>query len=439
MKTIGGILTLSLGLLLFPCIGNAQHKKDRKIDAVSGASHKSENVKSGFQFSGYGTVNYHNYLRSDSDIYQKDKFDLERFVLYANYRFNDWITLKSEFEWEHGGTGATMEFDSQEESGEYEIEVEQGGEVKLERLFLDFSIDPRFNVRVGRMKIHIGMAQTLDRPTQYFTVLRPEMENEILPIGWYETGLQAYGGFFKNKLTYELSMTSGLDATGFNSRNWIKLGYQTRFEMPNAESFAYSGTLNYHFGKHKDTFVGISGYVNNTVPNRPKDDLPGVDGYVKIIEGHVSVNEKGWRFNAIGLFGDLQNSEIISTKNRSLSNQLNVKRTPVGKQALGFSTELGYNILPLFRYRGEQKLFPYARLDWYDTMFATEGEIIKKPNWKRQTYTIGLNWFINKNIVFKAEVQDRKYGSKRIDRVTGKDLGGNNRDALLSFGMGYSF
>lgn len=67
-----------------------------------------------FSFSGYGAVNYYNYGTYDSDSQIRDKIDPERLNLYIGYRFNDWISMRSEVEFEHGGTGATMEYDVQE-------------------------------------------------------------------------------------------------------------------------------------------------------------------------------------------------------------------------------------------------------------------------------------------------------------------------------------
>ena len=39
-------------------------------------------------------------------------FDPERLNMYLYYDFSDKIQFKSEIEFEHGGTGATMEFES---------------------------------------------------------------------------------------------------------------------------------------------------------------------------------------------------------------------------------------------------------------------------------------------------------------------------------------
>ncbi|MFC4666388.1 autotransporter outer membrane beta-barrel domain-containing protein [Falsiporphyromonas endometrii] len=447
--TLKPILT---GFLFFivanPLLGNdvrvveKDSVKTGYVDAYSGATKQNvggPSAPSRFEVSGYGTINYHNYTRFDTDKYQTNKFDFERLSIYLNYLINDWMKLKAEFEFEHGGTGASMEFDSQEEAGEFEVEVEQGGEAKLERLYLEMLLHPMANLRVGRFKLHIGSAQTLDRPTQYFTVTRQEMENTLLPLGWYENGIQLFGSFLDRRFDYELSVSTGLDATGFSSRNWIKNGYQTRFEMPVAESMAYSGRLDYHYSEYKDDFMGVSAYFNNTTKNRPKKDMENTPGNLFLCEGHFSLNRPNWRLNTVLLWGTLQNSNLISRKNASLSNRLQVKRTPVGHQALGFSLEVGYNVLNLFKLNTKQSLFAFGRYDFYDTMYKVEGLVAKRPRWKRNTYTFGLNWFLNKNVVFKAEYQDRVFGSRRIDRVTSKDLGGHQHETAINIGMGYSF
>ncbi|WP_310994093.1 porin [Aequorivita marina] len=389
-----------------------------------------------FTLKGFGAVNYYHY-NFDTDPSLKDKIDAERLNLYLGYSFSDKISLKTEIEFEHGGTGASIGYDTQEEFGEFEQEIEKGGSVKLEQIYIDFKIAPYFNVRAGRMKVHFGLSQTLDEPTAYFTSYRPEMENEILPLGWYENGVQFYGRFAK-RFSYEASIVSGLDASGFSSRGWIKNGYQQRFEMSTAESFAFAGRLDYHFGTHDDTFVGVSGYINDASANRPKNDMEN-SAYVTLVEGHVSYNEKNLRFNAVALYGNLENSNIVSKKNANLSNNLGVKRTPVGKNAFGFSAEVGYNILPLLVSNSNQMLYPFLRYDYYDTMQDVEGAIIKNPRWQRSAITGGVNWFVHPQIVVKAHYSDRRLGSENYNPTTLKFTGKKQHEKTFSAGIGFKF
>lgn len=392
---------------------------------------------SNFTLSGYGVVNYYNYTKFDTDPNMKDKFDAERLNLYLGYNFNDWISFKSEIEFEHGGTGSTVELDTQEEFGEYEQEIEAGGEVKIEQIHINFAIRPYFNIRAGRMKIHFGLAQDLDRPISYFTTHRQEMENEILPLGWYENGIQFHGTFLK-RWKYEFSVTNGLDASGFSSRGWIKEGYQTRFEMANGNSLAFTGRLDYKFGKNKYTYVGASAYINDAAANRPKNDMKE-SAYVMIFEGHVTYDEDYLRFNSVVLWGNLENSNIVTSKNASLSNNLGVKRTPVGKNAFGFSFEGGYEVLHFFNQTTKQKVYPFVRYDYYDTMNQVEGTVVKKPRWERSAIMGGFNWFVHPQIVLKAHYQNRRLGSENFNPTTLVYTGKKQQENTFSAGIGFSF
>jgi len=387
--------------------------------------------------SGYGVVNYYNYTKYDTDPNIRDKFDAERLNMYLGYIFNDWITFKSEIEFEHGGTGSTIELDTQEEFGEYEQEIEAGGEVKIEQIHINFAIKPYLNIRAGRMKIHFGLAQDLDRPINYFTSHRQEMENEIIPLGWYENGVQFHGTFLK-RLKYEFSITNGLDASGFSSRGWIKDGYQTRFEMSNGNSIALSGRLDYKFGKNKYTYAGVSAYINDAAANRPKDDMEDT-AYVTIFEGHITYDEDYLRFNSVVMWGNLENSNIVSRKNATLSNNLGVKRTPVGKNMLGFSFEGGYEVLHFFKDNTKQKVYPFVRYDYYDTMHQVEGNVIRKPRWERSAIMGGFNWFPHPQIVLKAHYQNRMLGSDQYDPVTSLNTGRRQQENTFSAGIGFSF
>lgn len=393
-----------------------------------------------FSFTGYGAINYYNYGTYDTDSQIRDKIDPERLNLYIGYKFNNWISMRSEIEFEHGGTGVTTEYDIQEEAGEFEQEVEAGGEVKLEQMYLDFNLRPYFSVRAGRVKLHLNLAQMLDRPTAYFTTHKPNMENEMLPLGWYENGLQVYGSFLKN-FKYELSFTNGLDASGFSSRNFIKGGHQLRFEMANADAWAYSGKIDYYFGKNKHTFVGVGFYYGNSTPNRSKKDIDK-NGYVTLFTGHLSYNEGPLRFNTSLIWGTVQNSDLISAANSRLSSTLGFKKTSVGKEALGYAAEIGYNVLHLFEnIHTQQQVYPFVRYEYYDTMKKTQGLIAKNPKWERKAFTVGLNWFITPQIVAKAHYEWRTLGADFYDmtKVTPVYMGRKMKENTFSAGIAFSF
>jgi hypothetical protein len=393
---------------------------------------------SSFKLRGYGAIHYYN-NDFDTNPNQKNTIDPERLNLYLDYQFSPMISLKTEFEFEHGGTGASLELETFEEGGEFEQEIATGGEVKLEQVYINFALKEYFNVKLGRFKLQFGLAQNLDTPDEYFTTYRPEMENQLLPLGWYETGIDFYGYLWNKRIRYHLAFVNGLDATGFNSQHFIRDGHQTRFELVNAENFAFATRWDYLFGTHKNTFVGFSSYFGNSRGNRPKNDMD-VDAFVELWEVHLSYNEGNWRLATTALWGGLGNANAVSYFNASLSNKLGVKRTPVARSAVGIAAEVGYDVLPYFlKKKTLMSVYPFVRYDFYDTMFSVSDGVVDNPRWQRSVVTGGVNWFVHKGIILKAHYAHKTLGSKHIDPVTSVDMNRNQTDKVFSMGIGFTF
>lgn len=377
------------------------------------------------EYKAYGVVNYYNF-DWDTDPDMRNAFDTERLNIYLKYNFNEKIQLKTEFEFEHGGTGITMELDKFEEFGEYETELEAGGAVKLEQLNILFLYKTWLNVRIGRVKLYMGNASKLDTPTQYFTGYRSAMESALLPMGWYENGIELLGDFGKNKqFSYKLFLVNGLSSVGFTSANWIKRGHQTRFETINTNSLAFSSRFDYNL--KNSGYIGFSTYVGNANDNRPKTDLDHIKGTVGILDFHTNIETENLKFRAMILIGNLQNSDKITAANKKLSNNLNVKRTPVAKNALGYYAEFGYNILALSKKPTHKKLFLFGRYDFYDSMHKTAGEVFDNPRWERSVITAGVNYLIHPDINLKAHYAVNTLG-----------LSTENKEKTFLLGMGFT-
>lgn len=423
----------------------AQLKKELKEEILAELTLATDSLKkedtlfqwSKFTLHGYGVVNYYaNDHDTDPDL--RNKFDAERLNLYLNYHFNKTFAFKSEIEIEHGGTGSTLELDTQEEFGEFETEIEAGGEIQLEQIYIDIKATPWLGIKIGKFKNYFGTAQNLDTPDEYFTTYRPEMENTLLPVGFYETGVDFYGTFAK-RFNYHLAVTSGFDSSGFSSRNWIRGGQQTKFEMVNADALALMTRLDYKFGSHKNTYAGVAFYIGDAAANRPKDDIDDT-AYITMAEAHITIDEHPWRFSTMALYGTVENSALVSQRNTTLPNALGAKRTPVGKTAVGFSAELGYDILPLLvNDTKNMMLYPFVRYDYYDSMHQVESPVINNPRWERNSYTGGINWFIHPQIILKAQYNHKKLGSMHNDPTTLEPTGKKQVDNTFSTGVGFRF
>ena len=386
-------------------------------------------------FKAYGVINYYGF-DWDTDQNRRNAFDTERLNMYIIYDYNENIQFKTEIEFEHGGTGVTMELDPFEEFGEFELELEAGGEIKIDQLNILFKYKPWLNFRAGRVKLYMGNASKLDESTSYFTGHRSTMEKALLPMGWYENGIEILGNFGKNnQWEYKMFFVNGLSSVGFTSANWIKRGLQQRFETINAENFAWSGRLDYLLPNNG--FIGLSGYHGGTNKNRPKPDLQNTAGAVSIIDFHANIEKENWKLRGMLLYGNLQNSDKISQANRNLSNALNVKRTPVAKNALGYYIEGAYDMLSLNKKKTDKKLFLFGRYDFYDSMYKTTGVILDNPRWERSIVTIGANYFINPHIVFKAHYAVNSLGADTIDGF-GKVIGNKERTFLVGMAFDLS-
>lgn len=133
------------------------------------------------------------------------------------------------------------------ENGEYETEVEKGGEVALEQFHITRLILPAFNVRVGHVIVPVGLTNTHHEPINFFGTSRPEGETSILPSTWHETGIEFYGTFGRwySRFSYQALVVAGLNPNGFDRDTWVAGGKQGLFETDNFTSPAYVGRLNY--------------------------------------------------------------------------------------------------------------------------------------------------------------------------------------------------
>ncbi|MGH1365220.1 MAG: hypothetical protein ACRBF0_16790 [Calditrichia bacterium] len=336
--------------------------------------------------------------------------DIPRVVTEMKYYFDSSMYVEFEVEYEHGGTGSALELEF-EEFGEFEQEVEKGGEILVEQFYLKKTFAPTFSVQLGHFTIPIGMLNRFDKPTDFLTVSRPEAARALIPVSWHETGL-ALSGSWKN-LGYRLGLVNGLDGTGFSSKFWVRDGYQGRFEQVDATDLAYF--LHANYSGFKNFHLAGSFYRGNTSGNRPKDDMEGIDAHVTIAEAHARYQNQQVRIYGQFLYGDLANSDRVTRSNSLLSNNLGVARTPVAANATLYSIEGAFNLFALNSSSTEGELLPFLRYEHYNSMEDVEGLVFADPRFERNVITAGINFLPNKNVVFKAEYAHRTLGDSKFN------------------------
>lgn len=382
---------------------------------ISAQQNPQQTPSNPFSYEAYGIVNYYGF-KWQTDPQRRNRIDPERFAFEPKYQLNKNIAFEADIEFEHGGAGATMEFDRFEEFGQYEQSIEKGGEVVLEKLAVRITLIPELNFLVGHFYLPIGFYSERYEPSYFFTTNVSETEAALLPVAWHENGIEVYGQ--TGKLRYQLQLINGLDATGFSSANWIKRGYQSRFDYANAENLALATNIQYRLS---DGFtLGTSAYYGNTSGNRPKPDVT-IPAHVFIGTLQSALDAGALHIRTLALYGMLENSAAISLANKGLSNELGVKRTPVGSVALGAFIEAGFDVFSLLTNSPialgdsimKQELLPFIRYDYYDSMFRTEGDVIDNPRWARKSITAGINYKFHPQVVLKIQFNHRILGISR--------------------------
>lgn len=308
-----------------------------------------------FQHMDYGPYRFGNGgAGSPSD--KRSSISLPRFVLAFDYKFTPSIILSAEIEFEYGGTGASIEHEYTE-GGEYEAEIEKGGEVALEQFHITKIFHPAFAVRAGHMIVPIGLTNAHHEPIFFFGATRPEGETQIIPSTWHETGIAILGK--AGDFDYQAMVISGLDPNGFDAANWIKNGKQNKFEIPNMTNPAYVARVDY--SGVKNTRFGISAYYtpstakNSTKPSR----MEGIKGAITILSADAQYYSRDIIARANVIYGNLTESDLIYKENLRNPTALGYSETPVAKDVLTYGAEVGYNIGAFFNHKFN--LFPFVR------------------------------------------------------------------------------
>ncbi|MCB0354324.1 MAG: hypothetical protein KDD64_12390, partial [Bdellovibrionales bacterium] len=390
--------------------------------------------KSDFELSlsGYGETRFSLY-DYDEDINNQEgsrsdsraTFDLSRFVVEIEGEYEPAeLEFEAEIEFEHGGTGVAKELEF-DEFGEFEDEVENGGEVIVEELFVRKEFDENFSARIGRFYVGMGLLSDYYTPLDYLAVSRSEAETTVLPAQWDELGIELQA---KNDFgTATFQIVNGLDSSGFSSSRWVASGHQEKFEVNKAENVAFVTRLDAH-PWDDDVVVGASFYyAPSTSDNRPREDVD-VDGELFILDAHYHAIWDQLRSQGTVIWGSLSDSAAISERNGRLSNNLDVARTPVAEEALGLWSEVGYDVAPLLDVSDEHRIEPFFRFDYYDTFYAVEGDDFRNPRYERFVYTSGLAYTYRQLVTAKLDWSHRQYGAS--------DFRDQN---IIRFGVGFVY
>ncbi|RLA23304.1 MAG: hypothetical protein DRQ62_06510 [Gammaproteobacteria bacterium] len=345
-----------------------EEKELKSTYGLGPAASKVYQVDQGLSIGGYGEINYQALVADKGS--KHDNADLERFVLYLGYKFNDWLILNSELEIEHSSTS-------------------KGGSVSMEMMSLDFLIDPLFNVRAGLMLTPMGFVNLIHEPPFYFGNNRPEVERRIIPSTWRNIGGGLFGEIIPD-LTYTTYAMSGLRATGFSSSG-VRGGRQKGSKVF-AEDWAFVGRLDYTPSVVPGLVLGASSYVGNSGQGE-------VDGNVltQIYEAHVEWKYYGFETRVLGSWGHIGDAATLSA----------LQGETIGSSNYGVYAEVAYDILPLIFSGTSQYLAPFFRYEKFDTIATAPTGYVDDLSYDQDIFQVGFNYKPIPEVVIKLDYRNR--------------------------------
>jgi hypothetical protein len=376
-----------------------------------------------FQTFNYGRNSFYSY---GSDYDKRAEISIPRFVIAMDVKFNDTWTLGSEIEFEYGGAGSAIEYEYNE-AGEYEIEIEKGGEVALEQFHITKSFFKQLNLRFGHIIVPFGLTNAHHEPLNFFRAVRSEGESTMIPCTWHENGIELFGTV--GKFDYEVMVINGLDPAFFSKANFIQKGKQSMFEKSTMTNPAFAARTDFRF--IPNTRIGLSFYgATKTAGNSTKyDRLEKYDVKAPVILNSADVTHQSKWITARAnyIWGKIGDAEELSTANLSMpkSGKISIfPRQQVAQVAMDWYAEVGVNVLA--NSKTTQKLLPFIRYEFYDMNYKTTSSVVKDGRYHRQIYTVGVNYFPLPNLVVKADYSHRQVGSGEF-----------NGEENFSLGVGY--
>ncbi len=356
--------------------GGAAELQPLPVQGLSpGAGRVYTMQKAGVSFAGYGEALYENFATArDNGTASglKDRIDFLRAVLYAGYRFNDWILFNSEIEFEHGSTG-------------------KGGEVSVEFGYIDLVLSPWLTVRSGLVLVPVGIVNEKHEPSTFFGTSRPLVERLILPATWRAVGTGALGEIMQ-ALSYRLFVVEGLKADGYSGANGIRGGRQHGAQAV-AENFAVTGRL--EFSPSVGTTIGADIFVGNAGQGMT-DSLGTIAAMTTVGSVHGELSWRGLELRGLYAFNHVSDAARISAANGGT----------IGSRMEGWYLSAGYDVLPHMLPTTTHALIPYAVFERYNTHAAVPAGFSANPAYDRRTLALGIMYRPDPRVAFKWDYRD---------------------------------
>ncbi|WP_341503343.1 hypothetical protein [Gallaecimonas sp. GXIMD4217] len=334
-------------------------KTDAKVEATADALEKgtgsyAANDGAWYNKTSLGGYGEHHYNHFDSDSGKTDQVDAHRFVLFVGHEFNDKLRFFSELELEHSLSGEG-----------------KPGEVELEQAYIEYDFAQNHSAQIGQFLIPVGIINETHEPDTFYGVERNNVEKNIIPATWWETGVQVKGELAPG-LSYNLAVHSGL-AT--DDAGKIRGGRQ-KSAKANAEDFAYTGRIKY---------TGIQGLELAATVQYQEDvtqDLFGQNDAM-LYEAHAVYQFDAFKFTGLWAKWDIDG---LSFEDAGRDEQE------------GWYVEGAYKVT--------DKLGLFVRESAWDNNAGNSADT------ETRQFDYGINYWLADNVVLKADVANQRGAGK---------------------------
>ncbi len=376
-RSIGFLLGLGISLFL------AHAVSARQLEPEPGAERGGGDKLTSLY--GYGEMHFNAPKGGDSEV------DFHRLVIGVSHRFNDWIHLKSEVDFEHGFT-----------------------EPYIEYAHLDFELNSAFNIRAGSVLIPMGFINEFHEPTVFFSVERSEVDRRIIPTTWPEGGV----GFFGSPtpgLNYRVYLVSGLDSTagflgdkGFSAGTGLRGGRHKVAEAP-AEDLGAAGRVEY--AGLPGTKLGASFYRAGADQGK----IPGAKVVVTMWDVDAQLRFAGLDIQGIYVRTRIDDVAAVNSFQGFTGGK------SIGSEMFGWYLVAGYHLAAMMP--SGHDLVPFVRYERLDTQDKVPSGFSKDPANDLKIITTGLAYYPHEQVVVKADYQTKEDGNDKSSRQFNLGLG----------------
>ncbi|MEA3521672.1 MAG: hypothetical protein U9R50_01720 [Campylobacterota bacterium] len=356
-----------------------------EFSSMGAAASKVYHSKGDVSIGGYGEYKYKKYTNfknysSDSanETRKKGEYNIVRFVPYIGFKFNDWIVMNTEIEFEDGGARS-------DNSKNYKYAI-------VEFSYLDFLFDSAYALRVGHLLVPMGLINLNHEPVAYLTTDRPMVETFIIPSTWHTNGALMHGKI--DDFEYYGGIVTSPDAGGFIEGRFVQQGRLGARQFTDDLSFVARGQ--YAFGDGID--IGASAYYGNSSileeskPGTPTGHSGDASITITMAEIHATYKNHGFDIRALAVMGALGGD---------------VDELGVPSDVNGQYLTLAYDILHSFSSTHQlYGVYDIERLD-----MDASGESSYPDNNRFYQYSFGLAYFPDPKVTIKADFAIKDYAS----------------------------